>query len=70
MRQLTLKGRGSVSRLNGAYLRPKESDSMEKTKCEKSRSTSSQGLLEVDEREGRLRKTGSVHRASVRVSLK
>ena len=38
---------------------------MEKTKCEKSRSTSSQGLLEVDEREGRLRQMRSVHRASI-----
>ena len=47
LRQLTLKGRGSVSRLSGAYLKPKESDSMEKTKCEKSRSTSNPGLLET-----------------------
>ena len=43
---------------------------MEKTMCEKLRSTSNQGLLEVDEREGRLRKTGTVHRASIRFSLK
>ena len=40
---------------------------MEKTMCEKLRSTSNQGLLEVDEREGRSRQMRSVHRASVMI---
>ena len=43
---------------------------MEKTMREKLRSTSNQGLLEVDEREGRSREMRSVHRASERSGAK